>query len=588
MEASIGGRWGATALIAFASLAVWQGLSSAWALQQSAAINAMNQTVLYAAAFALVLIGVRHVRDLTAMTWAALLGSGLVTAYALGSRLLPSLISGDDQPRLSAPISYWNGLGALVALGALLAIGMAGSPRCTRLARGAAAALLPMFLLALLLTFSRGAVAALLVGLAVLLALVPFRLETIAAGAASIAVSLPMLGIANADDSISAVSGVLAPHEDAGRRILLVLLITMLTSGAAAIGAGVGLSRLPQDRRGTAGVAMAACAAVALIALIAVHPPDGGPVSWSKQQFDSFRTFDAGARSQAESLSDRLAVAAGSGRWQNWSVATDQFMDAPVVGTGAGDYRFFWESEREIDLTVANAHSLYLETLGESGLIGLILLGTVIGVTALVAGRGTVRAPEPGSARAVGVAMAGASVIGVHAAGDWDWQLPTVMLPAIAIAAGALKIGAGRGPAMSSRARLAVSALAVTGIAFVIGPTMSAVVVERSRDAAAGGDLEQALSLARDAADLSPQDPAPRLLAANVLADLRRYRESDASFAAAVLRSPHDAAIFADWAVALQARGDADAARSAAERARRLNPLDPRSGYLLEGLRRGS
>ena len=105
-----------------------------------------------------------------------------------------------------------------------------------------------------------------------------------------------------------------------------------------------------------------------------VRMPDGGPVDWVDRQFDSFRSFDAAARADAESVSDRLAVAAGSGRWQNWSVAADEFTESPLAGTGAGDYVFFWQADRDIELTVVNAHSLYLEVLGESGLIGLLLL----------------------------------------------------------------------------------------------------------------------------------------------------------------------------------------------------------------------
>ena len=80
-----------------------------------------------------------------------------------------------------------------------------------------------------------------------------------------------------------------------------------------------------------------------------------------------------GARTD-DSVAGRLAVAAGSGRWQNWSVALDQWQTAPATGTGAGDYRFEWNERRDLPLDVVNAHSLYLEVAGESGLVGLLLL----------------------------------------------------------------------------------------------------------------------------------------------------------------------------------------------------------------------
>ncbi len=108
--------------------------------------------------------------------------------------------------------------------------------------------------------------------------------------------------------------------------------------------------------------------------LLIVKMPDAGAGDWTKQQFNSFKSYDAGARAEAESVSDRLAVAAGSGRWQNWGVAADEFQESPIAGTGAGDYLYFWQQDREIDLTVVNAHSVYLEMLGETGVIGLMLL----------------------------------------------------------------------------------------------------------------------------------------------------------------------------------------------------------------------
>ena len=102
--------------------------------------------------------------------------------------------------------------------------------------------------------------------------------------------------------------------------------------------------------------------------------PDEGPLTWVDRQIESFQAYDTSARTGAESITDRLAVSAGSGRWQNWEVAVDEFRTSPLVGTGAGDYRFYWEAERPVDLTVRNAHSLYLEVAAETGLVGLLLV----------------------------------------------------------------------------------------------------------------------------------------------------------------------------------------------------------------------
>ena len=85
---------------------------------------------------------------------------------ACRSALLPSVFSLQALPaagdRLAQPLTYWNGQGALAAIGLVLAAGLAA--RGHRLAAAAA----PVLGLDLYLTLSRGAIGAGLAGLAVL------------------------------------------------------------------------------------------------------------------------------------------------------------------------------------------------------------------------------------------------------------------------------------------------------------------------------------------------------------------------------------------------------------------------------------
>ena len=78
--------------------------------------------------------------------------------------------------RLSYPLGYWNALGAMLALGAVLLIALAGTAR-SMLGRAAATAAIPMPALALFLTSSRGASIALAVGLVLLFVLGRERLR---------------------------------------------------------------------------------------------------------------------------------------------------------------------------------------------------------------------------------------------------------------------------------------------------------------------------------------------------------------------------------------------------------------------------
>lgn len=590
--ASPGGAWGMTALGGWAGLAVVQGLSSRWADDPSAAIAAMNQTLLYAGAFALVLLCVRRPRDLTLLIAACGAACAVVIGYALLSRLLPGTVGGDTQARLSNPISYWNALGALAAFGAALAVGAAALPRVNRAVAAVAGALVPMFLLALMLTYSRGAVVCLIIGLVVLVVLSPARLEALAAIAATVVISAPLLSYANGEPGIAQLTGPVPPHEDAGRRVLLWLLVAMAACAAAAWLIAWGMRRAPGGARRRVGLTTAAVALVAVVAVGAARWPTGGPVSWSQAKIDSFQSFDTSARNDAQSVSDRLADASGSGRWQNWSVAADEFRSQPVVGTGAGDYRFWWEEHRPVDLTVRNAHSLYLEILGENGLIGLLLLLTPLAAVVIAVGIARVKGREPEVAGLLAVAVAAGGVVAVHMAGDWDWQLPALALMPIALGAGALKLAVAPSPSEDEPAarwpvatRPALVVAAIVAVVLVASPTASAGALGDARHAASSGDLQGALTIARRAGRLSPADPAPVRLQANLLTDLGRPAAADAAFARAAARSPRDWVTFADWASALLQRGDVAAARIAAARAHQLNPRELRPRYLLETLR---
>jgi len=120
----------------------------------------------------------------------------------------------------------------------------------------------------------------------------------------------------------------------------------------------------------------------------------------------------------------RLLDVTGHGRAELWRVAADAWRDAPLLGQGAGTYaRSVISATGDLSLP-ANAHSLYLETLAELGVVGLALLLAFVALT-------LARARAGPAAAAVFVAWA------IHAAVDWDWQLPAATLPAV-LAAGTL------------------------------------------------------------------------------------------------------------------------------------------------------
>ncbi len=589
-RSSLGGLPGMIALAGWGALAAWQGLSSLWADEPSAAMSAMSLTLLYAAAFGLVLVASDGAPTLRRLLELSLGVAVVVGVSSVGQRLLPDLLPGAESGgRLATPISYWNALGLVFAFGLVLAIGIAGDPTRGPVVRALCAAPSPLFALGILFTQSRGALLVTVLGLALLIAVAPGRLTTVWAALVAGLVSVPLMAYANDQASLRAENVLTQPHADAGGRVAVALLVAAAVCAAASLYVRPLAQALAGGRRARiAGAVVAACAVLVLLGAWAARPPEGGPVSWADRQFDAFRTFDPGARNEAQSVSDRLVVAAGSGRWQNWAVAWREFEDDPAAGTGAGDYRFRWAEFRDIDISVRNAHSLYLETLGESGVVGLLLLLTPLAVVGAVIALALRAGPPPALARDLGIVAGAGGAVALHLAGDWGWQMPAVVLPAIALGAAAIVAGAhhlGRDRPAPAWVPWTVAAVALAGVVLTFGPVASAERLESARDRAAAGDLTGALAAADQAADLDPQSPAPRLLQANLLADLGRPAQADRAFAAAVRRSPRDWTARADWAAALIRRGDRASAAPLVAVAAALNPREQRVALLREAVR---
>ena len=581
-ERDWGGGPGTVALAGWAGLAAWQGLSAMWADEPAAATRAMGLTALYGAAFLLPLIALRRVSWLARIGDGACLVCAIVAGYAVCARLLPGVVGGDDGGRLSTPITYWNALGLLLAFGAVLALSRAGDPGRTLPVRAAAAASGPLLLLGILFTLSRGAVLALAVGVVVLLWLVPSRLETLAAAAVIGGISAPLIVAANARADLTSF-GVLPPHAADGHHIALMLTVAMAVAAIAAPAVVAAVRAMGKPQRRGVGWALALLAVAGVAIAIAVGPPQGHPAAWAQRELNSFRSYDPGARAQASSVAGRLAVAAGSGRWQQWTVATEELRSAPVLGTGAGDYRFWWDARRPIQQWVQNAHSLYLETLGESGLVGLLLLLAPACAVLFAVFRALRRASlDPPLRRELAAVAAAGVTVGVHLAGDWDWQLPAVVVPALVLGGAALKTAAlstGRARRVPRGMPLLLAGAAAVLLLLVAGPTASARRVEDAKALARASRFSSALVLAQEAVQRDPQSPDPFALEGNLFADLGRPAAASAAFAAALERSPRDWTILADWAAARLRAGDADSAKLLV---RRALPLDPREPRLLQ------
>lgn len=282
-------------------------------------------------------------------------------------------------------------------------------PVALRMAAAAAAAPLGA---GVYLSFSRGALVALVGGLIVLLVLAPTWTQlrgTAIAFEAAVAGTV----LAAVSGAVRTLSGDTSTRETEGALVLLGLVLVMALAAAlmpwtAAAEAAdrTRLGRLPLPTwAGTA-------AAVLVVALVAVPVvvARGGDGPSQRARASRFTT-------------------SSSKRYEYWKVALRSFADHPVQGVGSGGFRAEWVREHPEADRVRDAHSLELETLGELGLIGALLLAALLGGVALSAR--AVQRSDPALAAGPAAALV---VFAVHSAVDWDWELPAVSLPMLALA----------------------------------------------------------------------------------------------------------------------------------------------------------
>jgi hypothetical protein len=144
-----------------------------------------------------------------------------------------------------------------------------------------------------------------------------------------------------------------------------------------------------------------------------------------------------------------------------WHVAWQEYRAHPILGSGAGTFAGYWARSGEITAHggALDAHSLYVETLAELGPIGLALVVAMLLVPlrSAVARRRATYVP----------AAAGAYfAFLLHAGLDWDWEMPAVVVAALACAAALLGAEAQPRPLRPrSRVVLLVGALVLGGLA---------------------------------------------------------------------------------------------------------------------------
>jgi hypothetical protein len=551
-------------------LAVYSALSvssSAWGAAPAAAFNELNRVVLYAGVCALVAFAVAE-HDATTWTDGLALGLVSVASLALASRLLPHVvrISSYDAlaiipqgaQRLSYPVGYWNGLAALGAIAAPLLLRTATAASAP-LARAAAVGAMPILASTLYLTSSRTGIVACAVGVGVYFALGGRPVQTIAALVLGVpGTVLALYALRSHPVLVDGPFGT-AAAVSAGRIVAIVILAVAIgTVGLFALLA-VPAGRVRLSSRLHRPVVIGGLLLVAL-AIVLAHPVR--LVQHFKQP--------PPAIGRAGYVQNHLLSANGSGRWQFWETAVREWQTKPVFGRGVGTYEAWQTQTGRLGVYVHDAHSLYLQTLGELGLAGLFALlaafaGSVVALPRILA--------MPPLRRSAGVAaLAGFLAFAVAAGVDWMWQLPVVAVVGMTLLG--IVVATGRGPARQWRpvAKIAVCVLALLLIGAQALEAGSSRDLSASQAAARDQRLEIAHSRALAAAQLEPWGSAPYVQLA--LVDEKRGRLGAARgwIAAATTRDRNNWHVWAIAARLAAESGDIPEARRLLDRARTLNP----------------
>lgn len=411
--------------------AAWAWLSAGWSDAPIRATTEFQRAALYAVALLFFGGCLRRRGGLALAVRGVALAIGAICVVALATRLYPDVYpveQGLSITRLAYPLGYWNGLGLLAGAGLVLALHLSSDVLEGKLVRALAAAGVPLAATTIYFTFSRGATGAVAGG--VLVYLIAGRPRgALAALIATVPTTLIALDSAYGADLLGTEQNTTEAAATQGHRVAGVLL---LCCAAAVI---VRLALTPLDARlsrirATPNVRRQLALGAAMLALLGVcaavvlDAPGRIGTAW-----DSFTQPEDGGDARTHLRSVTL-----TGRQEHWDVALSYFREDRLKGAGAGTFESQWLRSRPSDGAVTDAHSLYVEVLGEVGLVGLFLLGGSL-VTILVALARRAR----GSRRPLFAAVFAASLMWVvHAGVDWDWELAAVSFWVFALAGVAL------------------------------------------------------------------------------------------------------------------------------------------------------
>jgi hypothetical protein len=587
------------------SFAVWSALTLAWSVAPEETWIELNRAITYLIVLALgITAGASHTRSIELTAKGFLAVALAVALYGLGQKVIPGVhlagVFNLDQtgtfPRLQEPFGYWNALALFLAMGVPIALAIAVNTASARRTRLLALLSVELLVVTLTLTESRGGVLALLLGLAAGIALSGARLRSLMWLGLALLASVAPLVVALTTHNLTAASVGLGAREGRGAvlgGVLVASLVALWLTGTRLLGAEQRAHIGPERARRIGRLLLILVAIAVVCGVIVVGLSSRGLTGTISHAWHSFTA----TKSTSVYGPARLLSVDSENRWVWWKEALGAFSDKPVAGWGAGSFPVVHLLYRHNTLSVSEAHSVPLQFLAETGLIGALLALSAYGLL-VWNGVVTVRRRLPAAERLLGAAfVAGGVTYAIHACYDWDWDIPGVTLPAVlflgVLAGSASRRRRGHRPippsgfGTGSRVLALVSSSVLMCAVAISGVTPS-IASGRARAAivtAARGTpdaLTSAQSSARFASRLDPLSDAGLLVEADIAQQRHQLGVAKDDVLRAIGRDPTDVQAWIQLVRTEEAVHDIPAAVAASTRVLALDPESRTARFLAE------
>ena len=502
--------------LGFVALLALVGISLNWTSSVTVTMLELERTALYAVLVVALVLIARRAEELVDGLVAAM---AVVTAWALFEHLLLERdVDVYQGALLTGTLGYANALGAMTAIGSVAAASLGAESRKRWYYVGVA----QLLLAATALTNSRGALLAWLLGAVVAVSLSRAR-SRLALNLAIMALLSLAVGLAAAKWGVTR-GRVASPDVVGESRVSFVLVV-----GSAA-------------------------AAALFARTLPVRPDRVGPRTTRAVLAVAVAAITVGFAVVVSNLGDRR---------EYWHVAVEAFAEKPILGHGPGTYERLWLERRPVLREARDAHSLYLETFAEQGIVGGLLVAAILAIplVALTRRRGAV----------VAAAGGGYAAFLAHAGLDWDWEMPAVTAAGLVVAVACTKLARdeAKEPVLGATriAAAVVLTVVLAGSAVALAGNWR---VTNARDQLAAGRPASALLSATRADSLQPWSSEPLVLSAESRLLLGDQRGAHSQLVEAVARDP---TVWLGWWLLALTSESVEERTLATQQARRLNPL---------------